>query len=268
VLRFDDSSPDARTINVCIASYGDVAVVDDGAGPYMEKFLSGVFREQVEAARTAPLRIWLHLEHRRGNDNVIGHAVRLRDLPGGLYGSFRVHAGVVGDKVLTAVREGVLTGVSMQVAALRSRTVDGVMQRQKAHLAGVALVPEPAYPSAKVFAVSKALRDDQAGPASMAEFSLWELDRLDGKLRALACSYLDDALEMRAERRHSIGAARSYASDPRYQRVLQLRQRLAETRAGIELATANGDVPEAAAEPEALQPKVLRRVLSGPIAIR
>jgi HK97 family phage prohead protease len=111
VLRSDDRSPEARTINVCIAPYGEVAAVDDGAGPYTEKFLSGAFREQVEQARTAPLRIWLNLAHNK--QAVVGHATGLTELDGGLYGAFAIYAGVTGDKVLTAVREGALTGVSI-----------------------------------------------------------------------------------------------------------------------------------------------------------
>ena len=148
MLRFDDRSPDARTINVCIAPYGDVAAVDDGAGPYMEKFLSGAFREEVEEARTAPLRIWLNLVHRK--ENVVGHATGLTELDGGLYGAFAVRPGIGGDKVLAAIRDGALTGVSMQATPLRSRDVDGVTVRGKAHLTGVALVPDPAYRSANV----------------------------------------------------------------------------------------------------------------------
>jgi hypothetical protein len=96
VLR-DDRSPDARTINVCIAPFGEVAVVDDGAGPYKETIVPGAFRDQVEA-RSTPLRLWLDLEHQK--NTVIGHATGLRELDGGLYGAFAVHPGVVGDKVL------------------------------------------------------------------------------------------------------------------------------------------------------------------------
>ena len=74
MLRFDDRSPDARTIDVCIAPYREVATVNDGAGPYQEKFLPGAFRDQVEA-RSTPLRIWLDLEHQK--NTVIGHATGL-----------------------------------------------------------------------------------------------------------------------------------------------------------------------------------------------
>jgi len=70
---------------------------------------------------------------------VIGHAVQLRDLPGGLYGAFRVHDGVKGDEALVLAHEGVLTGVSLRATPLRSREVDGVTQRLRAHLTDVSL---------------------------------------------------------------------------------------------------------------------------------
>jgi HK97 family phage prohead protease len=246
---------------VCIVPYGEVAAVDDGAGRYLERFLPGAFREQVEEARTAPLRVWLNLAHRR--KAVIGHATGLTERDGGLYGTFAVHRGVTGDKVLAAICDGVLAGVSMQATPLRSREVDGVTLRQEGHLCGVALVPNPAYRHAKVLSIRRAVRGEQAGPASPLEATLWDLERLDRKLRALACSYLDDALEMRAERRRSTGAGRSYASDRRYQRVLQLRQQIAQQRAELEAAIEPSATPD-----QMLQPKVLRRVVSSSIAIR
>ena len=140
---------------------------------------------------------------------MIGHATGLTELDGGLYGAFAVHPGVVGDKVLDAIRAGTLTGVSMKATPIRWREVDGVTHRQKAHLTGVALVADSAYCAAKVFGIRRAIRGEQAGPASAAEFTLWELERLDGKLRALQMQYMDEALEMRAERRRSGGAGRS-----------------------------------------------------------
>jgi hypothetical protein len=67
---------------------------------------------------------------------------------------------------------------------------------------------------------------------------------------------------MRAERRRSTGTC-SYACDRRYQRVLQLRRQIAQQRAELEASIE----PKAAAD-QVLRPKVLRRVVSGPIAIR
>ena len=65
------------------------------------------------------------------------------------------------------------------------------------------------------------------------------MERLDGKLRALQMQYLDEALEMRAERRRSGAAGRSWTTDPRYQRVTELRRENAETRAELEAAIAS-----------------------------
>jgi len=70
-------------------------------------------------------------------------------------------------------------------------------------------------------------------------------------------------LEMRAKRRRSTGVSRSYPSDPRYQRALQLRQQIAHQRAELEAA-----IEPNAATDQARRPKVLRRVASGPIAVR
>jgi len=114
-----------------------------------------------------------------------------------------------------------------------------------------------------VLGIRKAVRGEQAGPASPLETTLWELERIDRKLRALACTYLDDVLEMRAEQRRSTGARCSHLSDPRYQRALQLREQIAQQRAELEAAIQ----PNATAD-QMLQPKVLRRVVNSPIAIR
>jgi HK97 family phage prohead protease len=236
-LRFDDRSPEARTLDVCIAPYRAVVTVNDGEGPYEETFLPGAFRDQVEEAQssTRPLRIWLTCEHSKGVDNVIGHAVRLRDLPGGLYGSFRVTDGIEGDETLAMVRDGVFSGVSMEALPLRSRTVDGVTQRIRAHLDTVSFGQRPAYRDAKVLGIRKGLWEEQPGPASPAELRSWDLERMERALSALARKCIDES-------------TRSYTRDPHYQELLQ----------------------HLAAIKKARQPKrqVLRRALSGPITIR
>jgi hypothetical protein len=62
----------------------------------------------------------------------------------------------------------------------------------------------------------------------------------------------------------------SYTRERRYQRLLRLRAQIQEQRAEIEQRLRPQPAPglDAAVEPEALRPKVLRRVLSGPITIR
>ncbi len=278
MLRFDHRSPDARTLELCIVPYNISAEVADGpkAKPYRELFRPGAFREQVEQAQSTPLRIWLNCEHRKGIDNIIGHAVGLLDLPGGLYGSFRVHDGAEGDEALAMVGEGVLAGVSMQATPLRSRTHDDVRERLRAHLNAVSLVAQPAYADAKVLGIRRGWRDDQPPPASEAEVLLWELERQDRKLRALASGYIDEFCEQKQLGRRLVALGirakppQPYTRERRYQRLLRLRAQIEEQRAQIEqrLRPQPASGLEAAVEPEAVRPKVLRRVLSGPITVR
>jgi HK97 family phage prohead protease len=251
-LRYDDG-PDARTIEALVCPYREVTTVDDGddAGAYEEMFVAGAFSEQVAEAPTKPPRIWLHLAHRK--ESVFGHATRLTETDGGLYGAFAVGAAVAGDKLLAAVREGVLTGVSMQATPLRSCMVDGVTHRQKARLAAVSIVPAPAYPSARVIGIRKAFREP-AGPTSPDEYYAWELDRQDGKLRALISQCIDETPR--------------YTHSPRYQRLVRLHEENAEERAEIERRLRPQPKPEAAVLAEALRPKTIRRVVSGPITVR
>ena len=242
MLRFDHCTPDARTLELCIVPYSISTEVADGpeSKPYRELFRPGAFREQVEEAQSRPLRIWLNIEHRKGVDNVMGYAVGLLDLPGGLYGSFGVHNGVEGGEALALVREGVLSGVSMQATPLSSRTVEGVSERLRAHLNGVSLVGQPAYADAQVLGIRRGWRDDQPAPASEAEVLLWELERQDRKLRAVAGGYIDEFCDQKQLGRRLVALGirarppQSYTRERRYQRVLRLRAQIQEQRAEIE----------------------------------
>ena len=192
---------------------------------------------------------------------MIGHATGLTELDGGLYGAFAVHPGVVGDKVLDAIR------ARHAHRCLDEGDPDPLARGRRRH-------PPPESPPHRcrprrrlgllrtgVLGIRKAIRGEQAGPVSEAEFTLWDLERLDGKLRALQMQYLDEALEMRAERRRSGGAGRSWTTDPRYQRVTELRRENAETRAELEAAIASP-------ADETLGPRVLHRDCGQVLAVR
>jgi HK97 family phage prohead protease len=252
-LRFDECSPVARIISVRIVPYREVVTVDDGQGRYQETFLPGAFRDQVEQAKAKALRIWLTCEHKSALDDVVGHCVELRDLPAGLYGAFRVWDGAKGDEALARVRDGVYTGVSMEALTLRSRTVHGVTQRQRAHLDTVSLGRRPAYTDANVLSIRKGLRDDQPGPASPAELRSWDLDRMERALSALACKCIDQSTRG------------SYTRDLDYQLLLRQLEEIAEERAELEQSLHPQPDPAIA---EALRPRILRRNLSGPITVR
>ena len=67
-----------------------------------------------------------------------------------------------------------------------------------------------------------------------------------------------------------MGGGTRTTRDPRYQQALRLLAQIKEERTEIEQGLRPQPAPgfQAVVEPEALRPKVLRRTLSGPIAIR
>jgi HK97 family phage prohead protease len=141
-----------------IVPFGERATVADGLGgvargvPYQEEWMPGVFDKQVRAAN----RVWLNFEHQQGITGVLGAGVTLRQASDGYHGSFKVVDGSDGDKALALVREGFLTGASVEAVPLRggsTRTAGGVIQRVRAHLVAVALCRVGAYAGAVVTAV-------------------------------------------------------------------------------------------------------------------
>jgi HK97 family phage prohead protease len=147
---------DGRTIDACIVPYNAVALVADmppmGDGrPYQELFLPGSFERQLRAPDR--VKVWLNFEHEPGLRGIVGHGTALHDRDDGLHGTFRVHANADGDKALEMVNEGMLTRISIEFAALRTRTVEGVRQRMRAHLDRVSLCRAGAYVGAEVLAV-------------------------------------------------------------------------------------------------------------------
>jgi HK97 family phage prohead protease len=144
---------DGRTLDLRLAPYNQPATVADPPSfePYREMFLPGAFERQLAAPDR--VKVWLNFEHEQGIRGIIGHGSELHDRADGLDGSFRVLPGSDGDKALELIDEGLLRGVSIEFAALRSRRVDGVVQRLRAHVDKVSLCRFPAYQGAGVLAV-------------------------------------------------------------------------------------------------------------------
>lgn len=155
---------DGRTIDARIVPYDVKAKVADPPDfrPYEESFVRGAFERQTGAPDR--VKIWLNFEHEQGLRGIVGHGVELHDRDDGLYGSFRVHENADGDKALSLVRQGLLTGLSLEFASLRSRVVDGVTQRLRAHIDKVSLCRDvnAAYQGAEVLAVRQAPEDEPA----------------------------------------------------------------------------------------------------------
>ena len=112
---------------------------------------SGAFRRSTKA----PHRTLLNYEHRTDLGNVIGPASELIERGDGLYGTFRVLPGMLGDHAIEVIRSGACTGLSVS-AALHpqgSRIVDGVVERNLLILDHVALTASPAYDGAEITAL-------------------------------------------------------------------------------------------------------------------
>lgn len=146
---------DGRTIDLRIVPYNTPATVADPPGyePYQEEWMPGAFERQMRAADR--VKIWLNFEHEQGLRGIVGHGIALRDTIDGAHGSFRVHPTPDGDKALELVNQGVLSGASLEFVSLRSRTLNGVVQRLRAHIDKVSLcmAGKSAYPEAQVLAV-------------------------------------------------------------------------------------------------------------------
>lgn len=152
---------DGRTLDMRVVPYNVPATVADPPElkAYQEMFLPGAFERQVSAPDR--VRVWLNFEHDHGLRGIVGHGTELHDAEDGLRGSFRVHENSDGDKALQLVNDGLLRGVSMEFVALRSRVVEGVTQRMRAHIDKVSLCRFPAYANAEVLAVREGVVDDE-----------------------------------------------------------------------------------------------------------
>lgn len=151
---------DGRTIDLRMVPYDEAALVDDGDGPYHEEFAPGAFDGQTEHAH----RVYMNFQHEKGIRSVVGKGVTLESRPDALYGSFRAFEDADGDKALLLVREGVLTGASIEFMPKKGgsiRTAAGVVRRIKAHLDAVALCRVGAYAGAGVIGTRGKDVDDE-----------------------------------------------------------------------------------------------------------
>ena len=142
---------DGRTLISRLVPYNEVATVDDGMGPYKERFVPGAFNAQLRAP--SRIKAFLNFRHRQGIADQIGHATEIDDQLDGLHGKLRVLNTAGGDTALELYRAGELTKLSIEFENRKSRIVDGIVERLSARLLGVALVPEGAYTGAQVLSV-------------------------------------------------------------------------------------------------------------------
>jgi HK97 family phage prohead protease len=168
------TSGEGRTADVRIVPYGERIIHDDGRGgvpkgvPYTEEWMPGAFASQVKATGRER-EIHLKFGHRDGIRDVVGHGLVFREEDDGFYGSFKFIDHEDGDKALLLVREGVVSGISLEALSKKSiRTAAGIVQRVRGHLHAVALTTTPAYDGARVLALrDEAIFDKELLPTEL-----------------------------------------------------------------------------------------------------
>ncbi|HEY2302180.1 MAG TPA: HK97 family phage prohead protease [Acidimicrobiales bacterium] len=132
-------------------------VVGDVGGKFQERFLPGVFSKQLAAAANGFVKLYDSHDARLRGQPHIGKTEMLREQPDGLYGEWRIMPTPAGDGMLTMIREGEITGLSIGFkpgeGGASRKASDGVIERLAGHLDHVALTSEPVYTDAGVLAV-------------------------------------------------------------------------------------------------------------------
>jgi HK97 family phage prohead protease len=189
---------DGRTLDVRVVPYGTPAVVADPPDftPYREAFLPGAFARQLSTPGRD--RVWMNVEHEQGFRGAIGRSLTFKDREDGLYGSFGVLENADGDKALSLIRDGFLTGLSLEFRAVSSRRLSGVVQRVRAQLNAVSLCRFPAYESATVLAMREEPEDEpepEAEPDVEPAFEIVRSDAVDERLAALGYERIAEPMD-------------------------------------------------------------------------
>jgi HK97 family phage prohead protease len=144
---------DGRTLEARIIPYGESATICDPPDYVVEqeRFAPGALDKQINAAHR--VKVWLSTLHEQGLRGIVGHGETLEDREDGIYATFRVHENPDGDKALQMVRDGLLPALSVEFKALQSVKRAGFVERVRAHLHAVSLVPVGAYKGAEVIAL-------------------------------------------------------------------------------------------------------------------
>jgi HK97 family phage prohead protease len=153
-VRAASKGGDGRTIVGIAVPYDRPQRIDDRL---TESFTRGSFAHQIAAAHRVPIT----RDHQAHGGRLIGRTLLLREDAAGLYGEWRVSATPTGDETLTLVRDGVLNHLSIGFREGQNRRLSGgVVQRVKAHLTEVAVVPEGAYGDEAAVTEVRHLADD------------------------------------------------------------------------------------------------------------
>ncbi len=149
VIRDSDTAEAGRTLYGTVVPYGEVATVDDGFGPYEERFAPGAFSRSLEQRGS---KIKLFTQHDRSRLPV-GQLADYDETDRGLDASFFIPEHGAGNDVLALVKEGIVDSFSVGFRGLESHEDDGVTVRTEAALGEVSVVHAPAYSGAAMAGV-------------------------------------------------------------------------------------------------------------------
>ena len=170
---------DGRTVVGLLAPYNELALVDDGFGPYYERFIPGCF-DRCMRGNASYLRV--QLEH---NGHWVGRGEDWDDGPVGLKASMRLDATEAGREAAFKIADGQTPGLSLSFHPgakdrhwrQEPKRRDGlrVINREKVKaIHHVALCQVPAYTSAQVMAVRHASVERRAD--RLAYWQQWTAD--------------------------------------------------------------------------------------------
>jgi HK97 family phage prohead protease len=141
-LRGVDS--DGRTVDGICVPYDEISFLTPN--PYGERVLRGAFAKSVSQQAG---KVFLFRGH--DHQHPVGRAVSFSDQPDGLHGSFQVRRSVLGDEVLSDLREGYLPAMSVGFKPVQVRRgKDGETEIVEGQLKEVSLLPIGAYEGARV----------------------------------------------------------------------------------------------------------------------
>jgi HK97 family phage prohead protease len=144
-LRGVDS--DGRTVDGVCVPYDEISYFTPN--PAGERVMRGAFAKSVTQQAG---KVFLFRGH--DHNHPVGRAVSFSDQPDGLHGSFKIRASILGDEVLSDLREGYLPAMSIGFKPLQTRRGrNGETEIVEGMLKEVSLLPIGAYDGARVLAL-------------------------------------------------------------------------------------------------------------------
>jgi uncharacterized protein len=151
---------DGRTLTARLLRWNTVnEVSDDGVRVYRESWLKGSFARTIQTAKQKGARFPLFAVHPLLAPGVlpVGAASQIVERDDGPWMEAKISKTQAGDEMIELIRDGAIPGVSVGARILKSRVVDGIVQRVEAALNEITLTAFPALEGADIMALRSAL---------------------------------------------------------------------------------------------------------------